>query len=261
VAPRTRKTRQKGGPTERVQITPAFRALVRGLVAKFGSVNAAAVRFRELHESRHPLPSSLDLAVSQPTLWRLCARKPIGAIQWPTYAALISHAIHFDVGTPRAWRTSVFSPDALRAFDRYYARLDRELRRIDPERRVTALERRLENWGTGPRSAWREVQRFRRWLARHHPTRGATRVRYRYALARAFEPLLLAESFGGMEVTADDLHKSGKLDAYVRAALARERILLSRATDEQRAQEVHPMDGDGHRRDAVRVAPSRSRKR
>jgi hypothetical protein len=198
-------------------------------------------RLRQLDVDRHRY---ISLYVSQPTLWRLHSTKPVKEVQWQTYMALVHHAATFGVGTGRAWRASVYSPLARRAFDRYYACVGRELRRIDPDgRRLSALERRLKEWDSGSRSAWSEVQRFKRWLALHHPTRGATRIRHRYGLARALEPLLCAEDFGGMEVTADELHKSGKLDAYVRAALARERILMSRATDEQRAQQL-PLPSD-----------------
>lgn len=230
--------RQRLRVQEVVQVTPTFRTLVGQLVAHHGSMAAAAAAFRKYARHPHRDIKDVDLAVSQPTLSRIISGKE-QRVTWRVFFALKIHGLH--AGIDGDWAGAVFSPAARQALDQYYEWWHAERRRINPSgRALYRLEDKLRAWDDGPRSASQLLEGFRRWLTHEHPLIGTDRIRHRMAIARALEPLLVADRAGGLERTAEELHRAGQLNAYVRVAIEREKILLRREPDARRAQKLFP---------------------
>ncbi len=233
-------TNRRASVAERVRVTQEFRSLVKRLRDHFGSANRAAVDFAQHARKQGCFLGVIDLAVSQATLSRI-ARGAVQEVQWQTFMALKEHGRRCGIGERGEWQAAVYSPAARRAFDDYYEWLNDERWRIEPTGTdLKKLRQQLREWDDGDKSAWRQILEFREWLGRTHPTRGATRIRHRFAELRALEPLLLGDRAGGMELTAEELQASGKLNAFVKAALERERLILERERDERRAQTLNP---------------------
>ena len=86
--------------------------------------------------------------------------------------------------------------------------------------------------------------RFEKWAMRQGWRTGNSR--YQLALLRVVEPLVTFRESAFIERHPLELEESGELDRYVEAALKKERILLNRAPDLQRVQEVcEPLTSSG----------------
>ena len=67
--------------------------------------------------------------------------------------------------------------------------------------------------------------------------------RFWLAVYRALEPFGAAHVTHGMELSWEKLHLKGELDKYLRAALRRERLMLERSPDIERANRRPLPDG------------------
>lgn len=73
-------------------------------------------------------------------------------------------------------------------------------------------------------------------VRRGYNVSGSARVHL--ARLRTIRPLLAGDETGGFERTWRELHDSGELSAYLKHSLARERILLNRPHDLERARRI-----------------------
>ena len=107
-------------------------------------------------------------------------------------------------------------------------------------------EHAIQVWAPRAPAVWRTLQE----ISAHEPYRElvadflagcerrghAVYGRVLLSVARVIDPLV--PTADGMELSWKDLHASGKLKAYLRRALANEALLLDRAPDLQRAQQI-----------------------
>lgn len=219
-------------------MTDAFCGLTQRLVERLGGTAAAARGFRAVADQEGPQPSGIRLDVSQPTLSRIALRAVNKGIQWQTFMALKMLGVRFGVGSPDEWVRSLYSPEARKAFAHYYRWITSELHRIDAAAlhdQLSAVVKRAP--ADVEEKAQAELQKFRRWFDRQHPNNA---IRRRLSLARALEPLFAARRAGGLELSCEEIAVAGRLPRYLRVALEREKLLLQRESDEQRAQKLFP---------------------
>jgi hypothetical protein len=133
--------------------------------------------------------------------------------------------------------TAVLTGDGWQAYRDYHDWLDQEIARLEPS--VTSVW--MELWGH------LDYQKlFRRFfeLATRKPTPPPkSDRRFWLAVYRALEPLGAAEVTHGMELSWEELHLKGQLETFLRAALRRERLMLERSPDIERANQRPLPDG------------------
>lgn len=214
--PRTQSARYRR-PTYRllrVQDPELLKTVVAGLVGRLGSqlVAADALGLTQAHVSRL-VSGRIGKMMHRGTVEAL--REQLG----PTEREQLDRAVLGDM--------------AMLRLDLYQQWLERELARyadyhVDLERLVRRLEQNDE-----------AVQRFQSRLLK----RGHTPERIRLAFLRCLEPFLEAPLETWLvERGIQELGDSGELTAYLRAALRREEILLTREPDMQRAQAKTEVD-------------------
>ena len=68
--------------------------------------------------------------------------------------------------------------------------------------------------------------------------KGIGESRIQLARYRIMEPLIAADNTGGVERSVTELRNARELEAYLRAAVRREELLLKREPDHIRAQKI-----------------------
>jgi len=163
-----------------------------------------------------------ETGVNQYTIWRLL-HEPPRCLRRSTFDALAK--------ADPALSELIMTPEAKRAWDAWLAWVDRRLKT------TTQAERLLQRLDQGSTS-WQELDKFKHW-ARH---RGHSERRITLAIGSALEPLYIT----ALETHGLERHW-GELDPeeqarYLRAALARERIILNREPEDSRARVKYPAE-------------------
>jgi len=124
---------------------------------------------------------------------------------------------------------TVLRGDGWQIYRDYHNWLDDEIARLEP--RVASVW--MELWGL---PEYQELFRkfFKAITRKPNPPKTGDR-RYWLAVYRALEPLGAAEATHGIELSWQELHVNGKLTQFLRAALRRERLMLERGADLERA--------------------------